>query len=203
MKSSNFWHWFTANEKSLRSINDLSECECTELLFWLSQHLKYYSPKIGHRLIIPPEGQEPPTLSFSTNGDPEARGLILKLMADAPNYQDWIIAASLNSLANEDPDYFEKEYCFEGICCKPSNIKFWGEFIDVEKVKFILGIIFDFHIDNIEPNFLRQIVGIVLIDTLGELIYDRYIEDFIIHSEIPEDEEIFELYDLKMYLEGL
>jgi len=124
-------------------------------------------------------------------------------MSDAPKYQDWIISAWLNSLADENPDYFEKEYCIEGICYKPSNIKFWGEFIVVEKVKFVLGIIFDFPIDNIEPNLLRQIVGIVLTDTLGELTYEHYIEDFIIHSETPEDEEIFELFDLKMYLEGL
>lgn len=79
-----FWSWFTANENKLRSIHNLSDCERTELLFWLSQHLKYYSPKIGHRLIVDPEGKEPPTLSFSICGDPEVRGLILNLMAEAP-----------------------------------------------------------------------------------------------------------------------
>lgn len=45
-------------------------------------------------------------------------------------------------------------------------------------------------------------MDIVQTDTLGELLDDSYVEDFIIHSEIPEDEELFELYDLKVYLEG-
>lgn len=202
MKTSNFWHWFTANENKLRTIHDLTDSERTELQFWLSQHLKYYSPKIGHRLIIPPNGIEKPTLSFSICGDPEVRSLILSLMAEAPTYKNWIIAASLTSLA-DDPDYFDNEYCLNGITLKPSNIKFWGESIDVKKKQFILGIILDFPIDNIDPDLLRQIVRIVLIDTLGESTYNRYIEDFIVHLKIPEDEEIFELYELKMYLEGL
>ena len=123
-------------------------------------------------------------------------------MSDAPKYENWIIAASLTSLA-DDPDYFDNEYCLNGNTLKPSNIKFWGESIDVKKKQFFLGIILDFPIDNIDPDLLRQIVCIVLIDTLGESMYNRFIEDFIVHLKIPEDEEIFELYELKMYLEGL
>ena len=199
----NFWSWFTANENKLRSIHNLSDCERTDLLFWLSQHLKYYSPKIGHRLIIPPEGQEPATLSFSICGDPEVRGLILNLMAEAPRYENWIISASLSSLATEDPDYFEKEYCLEGICCRPSHIKFWGEVAEVNTKQFHLGIVLNFPITHMEPTILKQIVSIILTDTLGESLYHRHIKGFTIHPQIPEDEELFELYELKLYLEEL
>lgn len=202
MKTPSFWQWFTANEKKLRSLHNLSMCERAELLFWLSQHLKYYSPRIGHRLTIPKNGNEPPTLSFSICGDPEVRGLILDLMAEAPSYQDWIISASLNSLA-EDPDYFEKEYCLEGICCRPSNIRFWAEVADVNTKKFILAIIFTFSISYLEATILKQLVEIILTDTLGESLYHRHIKDFKIHSQVPEKEELFPLYELKIYLEDL
>lgn len=43
----------------------------------------------------------------------------------------------------------------------------------------------------------------ILKETLGEEQYVRYIEDIIIHSEIPEYEEIFELQELRLYLENL
>ena len=203
MNTTHFWSWFTANEYKLRSLHNLYDNERTELLFWLSQHLKYYSLQIGHRLIIPQEGKEPSTLSFSICGDPEVRGLILKLMSEAPQYENWIISASLKSLANEDQDYFEKEYCLEGICCRPSNIKFWGEVAEVNTKQFILGIVLNFPITHIEPIILKAIVAIILTDTLGESLYHRHIKGFNIHTQIPEDEDLFELYELKLYLEEL
>ena len=198
-----FWPWFLANEKKLRAINTLPESNRKELLYSFSEHLKYYNPNIGYRIIIPPQNRELPTLAFSTSRDPEVRALVLNLMETAPKLKDWIITASINSLADQNPDYFEKEYCLNGICCKPSNIKFWGLSIDPNTGQFILGIIFDFPINNLDPILLYEIVVIMLIDTLGEESYDRYIEDIIIHSEIPEDEDLFELQELKLYLEDL
>lgn len=199
----NFWSWFTANETKLRSLHKLPDSERTDLLFWLSQHLKYYSPKIGHRLTISSNIQEPSTLSFSICGEPEVRGLILTLMAEAPKYKNWIISASLNSLAGEDPDYFEKEYCLDGICCRPSQIKFWGEVAEVNSKQFLLGIIFTFPITHLDLDILKQIVVIILSDTLGEALYNRHIKGLTIYSEISDDEDIIDLYELKLYLEEL
>ena len=197
-----FWSWFTANEKRLSSINTLTESEKDQLLNWFSQHLKYYSSKIGHRLIIPPEIGEPAHLAFATNGCPKDRVLVVKLMEAAPKFPHWIISATLTSLADEDPDYFEKEYCLNGICCKPSDIKFWCHLIDPDTDQFVLGIILDFPIDDMDPELLYEVVGTILTDTLGEEQYEQYIEAFIIHSELPEDEELLELKELKIYLEG-
>ncbi len=197
-----FWSWFTANEKKLRTIHILSESEGNQLLYWFHQHLRYYSSKIGFQLIISTSSKKLSTLSFSTCGDYEVRQLILNLMEAAPKFPHWIISATLTSLADEDPDFFEKEYCLNGICCKPSNIKFWCHLIDPDTDQFVLGIILDFPIDDMDPELLYEIVGIILTDTLGEEQYEQYIEAFIIHSELPEDEELLELKNLKIYLEG-
>lgn len=198
-----FWSWFTANEKKLRAINRLPENDRHELLYWFSQHLHYYCPKIGHRVIIPHENQGLPTIAFSSSRDPEVRALILNLMETAPKFKDWIITASITSLSDQDPDYFESEYCLNGICCKPSDIKFWAQLADPDTHQFILGIILDFPIDKLDPIRLYEIVEIILNDTLGEERYDRHIEDFIIHPQIPENEDLFNLQDLKQYLEDL
>jgi len=203
MNSTHFWSWFTANEKQLRSINTLSESKKFELLYWFSQHMKYYNPQIGYRLIIPPlEYQKPAHLSFASYGDPEIRAIVLNLMEIAPKSKDWTISATLTSLANEDPDYFEKEYCLNGICCKPSDIKFWCHLIDPDTDQFVLGIILDFPIDKFDPDLLHEVVAIIITDILGEEKYEQFIEAFIIHSELPEDEELLELKELKIYLEG-
>ena len=203
MKTPSFWLWFMANEKTLKKLHSLSEKKREELMYWFSTHLDYFNPQIGYRLMIPPNSQELPTLAFTTNGDLEARKHILHLMETAPKTKDWIISATITSLAEEDPNYYEKEYCIEGVCCRQSNIKFWGELIDLNTKQLVLGIIFNFPIKEVQPDLLRQIISIVLIDTLGEQLYDRYIKDFIIYTQIPEDEDLFELYELKMYLEGL
>lgn len=203
MNAHHFWQWFLANETILRNIHSLSDKGREELLYWFSKHLEYYSPKIGYRFIIPPENQDLPTLAFSTCGDPEVGALILHLMESAPKNKDWIITAYITSLADQDPDYFEKEYCLNGICLKPSNIKFLALLIDPDTDQFILGIILDFPINKYDSDLLREIVGIILNDTLGEERFKHYIEDFIIKSQIPQDEELFELKDLKLFLEGL
>src|SRR5690606_16131941 len=98
MKTQPFWHWFTANEKTLRNIHSLSKKGKEELLYWFSKQLDYYSPNIGYRFIIPPLGKELPTLSFSTNGDPELRIRIVQLLENAPKLPNWIITASISSL---------------------------------------------------------------------------------------------------------
>ena len=164
--------------------------------------MDYYSPKIGYRFIIPPLSQEPPTLSFSTSGDPKLRILIVQLLETAPKLPHWIITASITSLADQDPNYFEKEYCLNGLCCKPSHIKFWTLLIDPETDQFILGIHLDIPTNNIDPELVHEIVAIILNDTLGDESFERHIEDFIILDQLPDDEEILELKDLKLYLEG-
>lgn len=197
-----FWSWFLANEHILRNIHSLSEKGREELLYWFAKHLEYYSPNIGYRLIIPPENQDLPTLAFSTCGDPEVRALILHLMETAPKFKDWIITASITSLADQDPDYFEKEYCLNGLCCKPSHIKFWTLLIDPETDQFILGIHLDIPTNNIDPELVHEIVAIILKDSLGDENYEHHIEDIIIHDQLPDDEEILPLKELKLYLEG-
>jgi len=180
-----FWSWFLANEKTLRNIHSLSDKGREELFYWFSKHLEYYSPHIGYRLIIPPENQDLPTLAFSTCGDPQIRAMVLNLMEIAPKLKDWTISATLTSLVNEDPDFFEKEYCLNGICCKPSNIKFWCHLIDPDTDQFILGIILDFPIDDMDLELLYEIVAIILTDTLGEGKFERFIEDFFFKPNFP------------------
>ena len=79
----------------------------------------------------------------------------------------------------------------------------WREVAEVNSKQFLLGIVLNFPITHIEPILLKAIVAIILTDTLGESLYHRHIKGFNIQTQIPEDQEIFELYDLKMYLEGL
>ncbi len=202
MKTQPFWSWFLANEKILRNIHSLSEKGREELLYWFSKHLDYYSPKIGYRFIIPHLSQEPPTLSFSTSGDPELRILIVQLLETAPKLPHWIITASITSLADQDPNYFEKEYCLNSLCCKPSQIKFWTLLIDPETDQFILAIHLHISTNNIDPDLVYETVVAILIDTLGDEKYNHHIEDIIIHNQLPVDEEILELKELKLYLEG-
>src|SRR5690554_2462089 len=197
-----FWSWFTANEKTLRKVHSLSDHEREELLYWFSQHLKYYSTTIGHRLIIPFEVGEPARLSFATYGRPKGRVMVLKLMEAAPKLPYWIISASIPSMSDQDPDYFEKEYCLNGICLKPSGIKFWGMFLDPDTDQFILGICLDFPIHKFDPDLLHEVVAIIITDTLGEEKFERLIEAFFIQTELPKGEELLELKDLKIYLEG-
>lgn len=201
MNTHPFWSWFTANETKLRAINTLPENDRHKLLCPFSKHLHNYSPKIGYRVIISPENQGVPTIAFSSSRKPEVRALILNLMETAPRFKDWIITASITSLADQDPNYFENEYCLNGICCKPSHIKFWALLIDPDTDQFVLGIILDFPIDDLDPELLYEIAAIILTDTLGEERFEKYIEDFIIHSATPDDEEVFELHELRQYLE--
>lgn len=177
--------------------------EKSDLLYAFVHHLQYYNPKIGYRLILASESEGIPTLAFSSRRDPDLRPVIIHLMETAPKLKDWIITASKTSLAEQYPDYFDKEYCLYGICCKPSDIRFWGLCIDSDTKESILGIVLDFPIDKLDPIRLYEVVAIILMDTLGEESYDRHIEDFIVHSQIPDDEDLFELSNLKMYLEGL
>jgi|SRR5690554_3783573 len=201
MNTSFFWHWFTANEKRLRKIHNLPESEGNQLLYWFFQHLNYYSPKIGYRIIIPTQTRELPTLDFFSYGDPEVRMLIIQLIETAPEFPDWIIKASITSLAKEDPDYFEKEYCLNGLCCKPSYIRFWVELIDPDTDRFILGIHLDTPANNIDPDLVHETVVAILKDILGDEKYNHHIEDIVIHDQIPHDEDILELNELKLYLE--
>lgn len=201
MNTPPFWSWFLTNEKKLRTIHTLPENEGNQLLYWFYQHLQYYNSNIGFQLIIPTTSKELPTLSFLTYGDFEDRQPILTLIESAPKLKGWVIKASLSSLEDQYSDYFQKEYCLNGICCKPSNIKLWGLSIDPKTDLFILGIFLDFSTDKYDSDLLREVVAIILTDTLGEERFEKHIEDFCIYSKLPEDEELFELNELKQYLE--
>ncbi|WP_271393761.1 hypothetical protein [Aequorivita sinensis] len=100
MKTSSFWLWFMANEKTLRGINHLNKRKRNKLIYWLSKHLEYYNPKIGFRLIVPYENQGTPSIAFSAGKNLEVRPHILHLMETAPITKNWIISASLTSLAD-------------------------------------------------------------------------------------------------------
>lgn len=181
----------------------MPESEGNQLLYWFYQHLRYYSPKIGFQLIIPTSSKKLSTLSFSTCGDSEVRQLILSLIEAAPKFPNWIISATISTLSEEDSEYFENEFHLNKISGNASHLKFWRQLIDPVTNKLILGIILNFSTAKIEPEIIYSTVVGILKDTLGELLYDHYIEDFIIHSQIPEDEEIFELQELRLYLEKL
>src|SRR5690554_4695236 len=202
MKTPSFWLWFIANEKALRGINHLNKRKRSKLIYWFSKHLGYYNPKIGFRLIVPLENQGTPSIAFSAGENIELRPDILHLMKTAPHTKKWIITASLTSLADNDPDYFEKGNYINGIYLKPSNIKFWGLSIHPDTRQFFLGIVLDLPIAKKDENLLYEAVESILIDTLGEERYYHYIEDFCIYSELPEDEDLLSLKDLKQYLEG-
>lgn len=197
-----FWLWFLTNEHILRNIHTLSEKGREELLYWFSKHLDYYSPNISFRIIIPPIDQDLPTLSFGASAEPEVRVLLVKLLETAPKLPNWIITASITSLADLDPNYFEKEYCLNGFCCKPSHIKFWALLNDPITDQFIFGIHLDIPTNDKDPDLVYETVVIILKDTLGDEKYERHIEDIIIQNQLPDDEEIRELKELKLYLEG-
>ena len=127
--------------------------------------------------------------------------LIIQLIETAPEFPDWIIKASITSLAEEDPDYFEKEYCLNGLCCKPSYISFWVALIDPDTDRFILGIYLETPTNNIDPDLVHETVVAILKDILGDKKYNHHIEDIVIHDQIPDDEDILELNELKLYLE--
>ena len=131
------------------------------------------------------------------------RQLILNLIEAAPKTPNWIISATISTLSEEESEYFENEFRLNQISCNASSIKFWRQHIDPITNKLILGIILNFPTTKIAPEIVHSTVVEVLKQNLGENIYNHHIEDIIIHSEIPEDEEIFELNDLPLYLEGL
>lgn len=201
MNTQVFWHWFSSNEKKLRTIHIISESEGNQLLYWFHQHLRYYSPKIGFQLIISTRVKKPSTLSFSTCGDYEVRQLILNLIEVAPKFPNWIISTNIKTLSEEESEYLENEFNLN-YSSITSNIKSWIQLIDPSTNKFILGIIMDFPIDKFDPDLLHEVVGFIITDTLGKENFERFIEAFIIHSEPPEDEVLLELKDLIIYLEG-
>jgi len=203
MKTPPFWRWFSANEKRLRAINTISEREKSEIQHWLSVHLKYYCSKIGHRLTIPSNPDNPARFDFSFSNEPHVRARILKLLETAPDLPNWHFSAKINALIEEYPDYYEEEYCIEGVCCKPSNLKFWVASIDEKTEKLILGITPNFPIDTIDPDALHQVVNTILIDTIGEFLYKRFILKFNIHSHSPQEVKLLGGYELNLYLEGL
>ncbi len=203
MKTPPFWHWFLANEKKLRTIHTIPESEGNQLLYWFYQHLRYYSPKIGFQLIIPTSSKKLSTLSLSTCGDYEVRQLILNLIEAAPKTPNWIISATISTLSEEDSEYFENEFRLNKISCNASNLKVWPKHIDPVTNKLILGIIPNFPIAKIDPEIVHETVVEILKDTLGENIYNRHIKDINLHSEIPQDEKLFELRELKLFLENL
>ncbi|HLW31225.1 MAG TPA: hypothetical protein VKX40_03110 [Aequorivita sp.] len=203
MNTTPFWSWFQANEKKLRTIHTLPESEGNQLLYWFHQHLRYYSSKIGFQLIIATSSKKPSTLSFSTCGDYEVRQLILNLIESAPKFPNWIISAHISTLTDEEYEYFENEFRLNKINFNASSIEFWPQHIDPITNKAILGIILNFPTPQIDPKIVHQTVVEILKDTLGEKNYERYIADIIIHSDIPEDEALFELSELKQYLENL
>lgn len=203
MKTNLFWSWFLANEKKLRTIHTLPESEGNQLLYWFYQHLRYYSPKIGFQLIIPTSSKKLSTLSFSTCGDYEVRQLILNLIEAAPRTPNWIISATISTLSEEDSEYFENEFGLNKINCNTSNIKFWRQHIDPITNKLILGIILNFPTTKIDPEIVHSTVVEVIKENLGKNIYNLHIEEIHIHSEIPQDEKLFELRELKLFLENL
>ncbi len=203
MNTQPFWSWFQANEKKLRTIHTLSESEGNQLLYWFHQHLRYYSPKIGFQLIISTSSKKLSTLSFSTCGDYEVRQLILNLIEAAPKTHNWIITATISTLSEEESEYFENEFRLNKFSCNVSNLKFWRQLTDPLTNKITLGIVPSFPTFKIDHEILHSTVAGILKETLGEERYEHYIEDFIIQSEIPENEELFELKDLKLYLEDL
>ena len=203
MNTNIFWLWFRTNEKKLRSIHTLPESEGEQLLYWFYQHLRYYNSKIGFQIVIATSQKKQPTLSFSTWGDYKVRQLILNLIESAPKISNWIISTTIETLSDEDSEYLENEFNLNNSSFIASSLRSWIQRIDPGTNKFILGIILNFATANIHPEIVKLAVIGILKDTLGELLYDRYIEDFIIHSQIPEDEEVFELCELKPYLKGL
>src|SRR5690554_5778491 len=165
MKTPSFWLWFMANEKTLRGINHLNKRKRSKLIYWLSKHLEYYNPKIGFRLIVPYENQGTPSIAFSAGKNLEVRPHILHLMETAPITKNWIISASLTSLADNDPDNFEKANYINGIYLKPSNIRFWVLSISPNTYQFTLGIVLDFPITKKNQKLLYETVEATLIDT--------------------------------------
>lgn len=203
MNTQIFWHWFCRNEKKLRTIHILSENEGNQLLYWFHQHLRYYSSKIGFQLIISTSSKKLSTLSFSSCGDYEVRQLILNLIEAAPKFPNWIISATISTLSEEDSEYFENEFRLNKISRNVSNLKFWRQHIDPITNKLILGIILNFPTTKIAPEIIHSTVVEVLKQNLGEGHNERYIEEIIIHSENPKDEKLFELQELKLFLENL
>ena len=130
------------------------------------------------------------------------RQLILNLIEAAPKFPNWIISATISTLSEEESEYFENEFRLNKISCNVSNLKFWHQLIDPLTNKITLGIIPNFPTAKINPEIVHETVVGILKDFLGEVLYNRHIEDIIIHNQIPDDEEILELKELKLYLEG-
>lgn len=109
----------------------------------------------------------------------------------------------MTSLKDHDAYYFQKEYCLNRFCCKPSDLTFWCISIDSDTDQFILGIHLYIPTKDIDSDLVHETAIAILKDTLGDEKYNHHIEDIIIHNEIPDDEEILELKELKLYLEDL
>ncbi|QAA80806.1 hypothetical protein EI546_03265 [Aequorivita sp. H23M31] len=131
------------------------------------------------------------------------RQLILNLIESAPKFPNWIISATISTLSEEDSEYFENEFRINKINFNASTIEIWPQHIDPITNKATLGIVLNFPTPQIDPKIVHQTVVEILKDTLREKHYERYIADIIIHSDIPKDEALFELSELKQYLEDL
>ncbi len=201
MKTNLFWSWFLANEKKLRSIHTLPESECNQLLFWFYQHLRCYSADIGFQILIKTSSKKRRTLTFSTSSDSEVHQIILNLIQSAPEIPNWIISTTIETLSEDDSEYLENEFNINKASFITSNIKSWIQHIDPVTNKFIVGIILNFQTANINPEIAHLTVVRILKETLGDYIYNHYIENIIIHNQLPNDKEVLELKELKIYLE--
>ncbi|SDX33455.1 hypothetical protein [Aequorivita viscosa] len=202
MNTNLFWSWFLANEKKLRSIHTLPEIEGKQLLFWFYQYLRCYSADIGFQILIKTSSKKRRTLTFFTSGDSEAHQIISNLIQSAPKIPNWIISTTVETLSEDDSEYLENEFNINKASFITSNIKSWIQHIDPVTNKLIVGIILNFPTANINPEIAHLTVVRILKEILGDYIYNHRIENIIIHNQLPNDKKVFELRELKLYLEG-
>ncbi|QAA80856.1 hypothetical protein EI546_03535 [Aequorivita sp. H23M31] len=129
------------------------------------------------------------------------RQLILSLIESALKFPNWIISTIIETLSEDDSEYLENEFNINKASFITSNIKSWIEHIDPVTNKFMLGIVLNFPTAKTGREIVHQTVVRILKETLGDYIYNHQIENIIIHNQLPNDKEVLELKELKLFLE--
>ena len=201
----NFWQLFQKENLALFLLNDLPKEVTLEKLNALTQAIKEYNSDLGY---IIKSGTEKSELIITAHGNPYLFKEVELLVFHAPKLERWKITAFLQP--EIDIDAYEngtdKPLEFYGISLRISEIYFLPLEVPGKPHEFGIKVLLKNYIVHKNNPRLREALYVHIEHLIGEKSFANdlsFIEIDQLKNEDLEDNCVFELYNLKFFIDSI